>query len=435
MSTQASPSPSSLTAGAAKPGAAGLRLAGAPGETLPASPAWIAMGFRPFFLLAALGAIALITLWLHALWTGGNPSQGLLTPYDWHAHEMLFGFAMAVIAGFLLTAARNWTGLNTLHGYPLLALALLWVAGRVAMAGALGDSPWLTAALVVGFQLALLAAVGHVLLRARSRRNYGIFAMLAVWVLAAMVVHAQALGALPGAARPALFAALHVVILLIVVMGGRVVPMFTRNATGVATIAGRPLADRWATGLAIAVAATAVLWAALPNAAWLQGTPARAVLGAVCLASAVAQAFRMRTWGVRAAMRVPLVAILHGGFVWLAVGHALLGVAIIAPTLMAASVALHALTIGCLGTITLGMMARVTLGHSGRSLHVGALGVVAFVAINLAVCARLTALIVPARHWRTTWAVAAALFALAFALYLVANAKALLTRRADGKPG
>lgn len=393
------------------------------------------MGFRPFFLLAALGAIALIALWLYALWTGRHPGGGGLTPYDWHAHEMLFGFAMAVIAGFLLTAARNWTGLNTLHGYPLLALALLWVAGRLAMAGALGGSAWLAAALVVGFQLALLAAVGHVLVRARSHRNYGIFAMLTVWVLAALLVHAQAVGALPGAARPALLAALHVVILLIVVMGGRVVPMFTRNATGVATIAGNPLADRWATGLAIAVAATALLLAALPHAAWLQGTPARAVLGTICLASAVAQGWRMRTWGLRAAMRVPLVAILHGGFVWLAVGHALLGVAIIAPTLLASSVALHALTIGCLGAITLGMMARVTLGHSGRPLHVNAIGIAAFIAINFAVVARLAALLVPARHWRTTWAVAAALFALAFALYLVANARALLTRRADGKPG
>lgn len=390
------------------------------------APTWLAMGFRPFFLGAAVFATLTSTQWIHVLAVGRAPLPTLPAPL-WHAHEMVFGFTMAVVAGFLLTAARNWTGLDTAHGRGLLGLAALWAAGRVGASGLLPIPLVGSAALSVAFPLLLAGVVGRVLYLSGSRRNYGVVVVLGGLALASAAVWAEALGLAAGLARPALYAALHGMVLLIVVIGGRVVPLFTRNRVGDTAIGNVPTVDR-----AALAAASAVALFAGPAAAGLPGAPTALALSAAV--SAPLQLWRMRTWGTRRAAPIPMVAVLHAGYAWIGVGHALLAAALLVPSL-SPTVALHALTLGAIGTMTLGMMARVTLGHTGRTIEDHPLTTYAFALMQLAAFARLAAFVVPSWVLVWTWWAAGAAWVAAFALYLARSGRALLSPRPDGRAG
>ncbi len=408
-----------------------LRMQGAPrkDEALRKSPTWLAMGFRPFFLCAALFACIATALWLHALASGRDPGGGYIAMNYWHAHEMLHGFVMAVVAGFLLTASRNWTGRNTAHGYALLGLVLLWALGRVLMSGRTGLPNPLVAACVVAFPLALAAVVGRVIVGAGSRRNYGIVVILLAVAGSSLFVHLDALGVTPGATRPALYGGLHLIVLLTVVIGGRIIPLFTRNRCSDDSIRSWPAVDRAALILAaLVVPASVIAW--LPGA----GDAAFRAYGGLAFLSGCTQLLRMRWWGTRSAIRVPMLAILHAGYLWIAIGQLLVGVASVRAELPH-SLALHALTIGAIGGLIVGMMARVTIGHTGRTIQAGTAARVAFVSINLAVAARLCAALVPATQVRITWYVSGGLFALSLAAYLVGALPLLLSARPDGRPG
>ncbi|HLV60526.1 MAG TPA: NnrS family protein [Fredinandcohnia sp.] len=387
-------------------------------------PVWMAMGFRPFFLAAALFGIGVTLYWVHAVTTGGNPGAGHLPPFLWHAHEMIFGYAFAVIAGFLLTAARNWTGQNTAHGPALLGLVALWLLGRLAMAGVFGASRIVPGVLGVAFPLALGIAVARPIFRTRSQRNYKVVAVVVLLALAAAAVHFGD----PGVQRGAIHGALHLVILLHVVVGGRVIPLFTRNRTGNQAIRNRPALDRAALAAAFAVALLAVPVALRPDHAL---APA---LGAAAFLSGALQLVRMGTWGTRSALRIPLLFVLHFGYAWIGIGQILYALAQWTGAI-AESVALHALTIGVIGTMTVGMMSRVTLGHTGRPIQDSVLTVAAFSAMAVAVFARMAALVVPPARIPITWMVSGTFFALALLLYLLLAWKPLTTPRPDGRPG
>ena len=390
------------------------------------SPVWLAMGFRPFFLGASLFAVLVTVLWLHSLASGASPAEGYLRPAWWHAHEMVFGLALAVVAGFLLTAVRNWTGENTLHGYPLLGLLLLWAAGR-ALTPLPIPGPAI-AAVNVAFPAALALVLGRIIVRSGKRRNYGIVVVLVALTIASLLVHLEANGVLEGVSRAGLYGAVHLVVLLNVVVGGRIIPLFTRNGTGAET-SKVPTVDRAALTAAAAVAALATTHAALPGSVGV----GRA-LGALAALSGALQLLRMRTWGVAAGLRVPMLAVLHVGYAWIGVGQLLLAVAVLT-TAVTATVALHALTIGVIGTMTVGMMGRVTLGHTGRSIRATWPLTAAFVAMSFAVLARLAEAVVPAAWAREAWFVSGALFALAYLLYLAIAVRPLTARRPDGRPG
>lgn len=393
-------------------------------EALRRAPIWLAMGFRPFFLGAALFGAAITLFWVHAVRAGASPGGGHLPPFLWHAHEMIFGYAMAVVAGFLLTAARNWTGRNTAHGYPLLGLLMVWLLGRLAMAGALGDSGLLRAALAVGFPLLLAVAVARPILQAKSRRNLIVVAVLGLLALAALGAH---LGN-PGVQRGAIYGALHLIILLHVVIGGRVIPLFTRNRTGNQAVRNRPRLDRLAIGTALLVAILAVPVAMRPGhflTPWL---------GTAALASGALQLVRMGTWGSRSALRIPLLAVLHFGYFWLGAGQILLALSLFTSAI-AQTVALHALTIGVIGTMTVGMMTRVTLGHTGRKIQDSWVTAAAFSAMAISVLARLAATVLPAKGIPLTWMISGSFFSLALVFYLVLAWRPLTTPRPDGKPG
>jgi uncharacterized protein involved in response to NO len=383
----------------------------------------LAKGFRPFFLLAALYATVMVPLWL-AILTSKIAPDSYLPPMIWHAHEMMWGFVSAVIAGFLLTAVGNWTQRETASGAPLAGLAVLWLVGRLAMlfAGALPRG--VPALLDLAFLPTLAWVLARPLVAAKNRRNFVMLAIVTTLFAANLVIHLDALGWLPsGSAHLATLLSLDLVLLLILLIGGRIFPMFTRNRTGVQSIRNVPWLDR------LCVAAMTGLL--IVDAIMAQGGRLGAsVAGLVGLLAAA----RALHWGTRHSMRDPLLWVLHAGYGWLVVGLLLRGCSVLvgAPP---ASVAIHALTVGAIGTLTLGMMARVSLGHTGRMLVAPDSMKVAFVAINLAALSRvLVPWFVPERYVAGI-VTAGVLWVLAFALFLVAYGKMLCLHRIDGNPG
>lgn len=377
-------------------------------------------GFRPFFLLASVYAASSLLFWLLVL-TGRAHSDPYLFPIEWHAHEMIFGFTVAVLAGFLLTAIANWTSFATPKGKWLAALAGLWLLGRVAMWGA-SELPRFTAAAVdLAFLPALIVACGRPLFAAKNRRNYAFLGVLGALFLANAAMHASALGySSRASARTALLVAVDLLAMPLSIVSGRVVPMFTRNSLGESWIQGQPKLELAA---ALGLAALVVLdLGAAPSA--LVGITS-ALVGALLL-------LRMRGWGSLRSFRDPLLWVLHAGSLWLAVAVLLRALSAVMP--LSPSLHLHAMTAGALGTLTLGMMARVALGHSGRALVAPSPVRFGFVAVTIAALLRVFGpLAAPGALW--PFVTAGALWSAAFALYFVAYAPALIRPRVDGRPG
>ena len=392
-----------------------------PGLVSRPRPTIAAKGFRPFFLLSAAFAALIVPLWLLILAGALRPQDYLPAPI-WHAHEMVFGFAVGVIAGFLLTAVSNWTGRNTAVGTPLLALAALWIAGRLAMLFPSLLHPVPSALVDLAFLPALAIAIGRPLVATRNRRNFVMIALLGALFLADAAVHADALGLWPGVARHATLVAVDVVVLVILLVTGRVMPAFTRNATGVSTIASVPALD---VATVVAMAALTIIDVAAPDSS-------AAAMGA----AAVAVLAIARAWGWRTtrALRHPLLWILHVGYAWVPAGLLLRAVATFVPA-VPASAATHALTVGAIGSLTLGMMARVALGHTGRPLVASRAVVVAFVAITASAVTRVLAPLVAPGSYLAALDVAGALWTAAFAIYVVKYTPILCSPRVDGRPG
>jgi uncharacterized protein involved in response to NO len=396
--------------------------AGLPEPTSRPKLAVAAKGFRPFFLLAAAFASAVIPLWILVL-AGRAPPNGYLAPSIWHAHEMIFGFAAAVMAGFLLTAVGNWTKRETLVGLPLLALAALWVAGRFAVSYEGTFLRGTRALLDLAFLPVLTIVLARPLVAARDRHNLIVPAVLVALFAANLVVHLEALGVLAaGSGRHACLVAVDIVVFVILAIAGRVFPTFTRNGTGVETIRSYPTLE------VLTLAAMAVL--AMLDAVVPESLAAAAASGAVGVVAAA------RAWGWRTARvaRHPLLWILHVGYAWVPLGLLLRAAAAFYPALPA-SLATHALTVGAIGSLTLGMMARVSLGHSGRPLVAPPAMIWAFAAVTLAACARVFGPLLFPGAYLLTLVVAGALWTAAFLLYLVAYAPILARPRVDGRAG
>jgi uncharacterized protein involved in response to NO len=381
-----------------------------------------ANGFRPFFLLAAAFASLIIPIWILVV-MGVLPSSVYLDPATWHAHEMVFGFAAAVIAGFLLTAVANWTQRETLVGAPLLALAAMWVLGRVAMILASALPRGLPALVDLAFLPALIIALARPLIAAKSRRNFVMLAVVGALFAANVVVHLDALHVIAiGSGRRACSIGIDVVLLVILIIAGRVFPMFTRNATGVTSIRSNPVLD------AFTIAGMATLTVAdvfVPESA---GVGAGAgIVGVLALV-------RAAHWGMRHTARQPLLWILHAGYGWVPVGLLLRALAHVTST-VSGSLATHALTVGAIGSLTLGMMARVALGHTGRSLVASKPIAAAFVAITAAAFARAIVPLFAPNLYSVGLLVAACLWTVAFLLYLMVYIPILAAPRVDGQPG
>lgn len=371
------------------------------------------LGYRPFYLLAATLAMLSVPLW--ALQFSGVLAHAVLRGSQWHAHEMVFGYALAVVIGFLFTAGRNWSGQATPTGRPLMALAALWVLARVLVL-----SPWLWASLVVNLAVPWAAAWGlwRALGAARNRRNYFFVGLLIAMGLASAAVHLGQAGLLR---LPGVYLGLDLVLFMIAVMAGRVVPMFSNNGVPGMQATRVPLLEKSVLGSVLLLLALDLLG--------LEGWPL------VLLASAAAclHAARMALWQSWKSWRNPLVAVLHLAYAWLPV-HLLLRAAA-AMGWVPQGLATHALTVGVVGLITLGMMTRTALGHTGQPLQAGRIEIAAYFCVLLAALTRVfLPLLAP---WQLMLAVqsSAALWSLGFALYLWRYAPMLTRPRADGMPG
>ncbi|MCA9632617.1 MAG: NnrS family protein [Myxococcales bacterium] len=369
-------------------------------------------GFRVFFALASLHAALFVPAWVLMV-TGFLPMTA--SGMSWHGHEMLFGFAVAVIAGFLLTAASNWTGRETARGVFLGSLAGVWLLGRAAPFVLPGG---LAAAVDLAFLPLVMLALGRAIVPTRNRRNYGFLGLLALLELLSALHHAGGLGWLPGWERKAQLLAVDVIAIIICVMTARVLPMFTRNATGF-DVKRRPLAER-----AALVGLGAVLALGVADA------PAWAVSSVAGL-TALALVVRSWGWGFRASLGTPLLWVLHLGNAFLALSLALRAV----PSLASSQIALHAFTLGCLAMLCLGMMARVSLGHTGRALAPSGAVEVSFWLLLVSVGARVVAPWLLPAFYRGQLLVAGVAWSLAFGVFLVASLPMWLRARVDGKPG
>jgi uncharacterized protein involved in response to NO len=386
----------------------------APGAPLPF--ALFELGFRPFYLLASVFSALSVLAWA-AQYSGWLPAPYLQGPL-WHGHEMLFGFALAVVAGFLLTAVRAWTGQPTPVGAPLMALAALWAAGRILVL-----TPWSTAAAAVtaAFPVALAAAIAEPLLRAKNARNFIFVGLLVLMAALVATLHLalQGFSVLPP--RLALILALDVMLFIMAVMGGRVIPMFTNNGVPGAGAARHPLVEKLALG--------AVLALFLVDLFQLQAF----IVGRIALIAVVAHAARLALWRGWRTLSTPLVWVLHAAYAWIVVHLALRALA--AMGWVGESFAIHALTVGAIGGLTLGMMTRTARGHTARPLVADGYEQACFLLINLAALVRVFGGMASSSSYLASIQVSGVLWAAAFGLYAVRYWPILTRPRLDGKPG
>ena len=374
------------------------------------------LGFRPFYLLAGIFGAASIALWA-AQFSGALGSTYLPGPV-WHAHEMLFGFALAVIVGFLFTAGRNWSGRPTPRGAPLAALAALWLVARCV---ALTPYGWIGA--VVGPAFAFAAAIGLAipLHAAGNRRNYVFVALLAALALLDLVFHLAVLGVIEVPAFLGVRLGLDIVLFVMVLMSGRVVPMFTNNAIPGAGAERRPRLEASAIGAIVVLAAA--------DLAGVEG----AALAAIAFAAAAVHAVRWAFWRPWKTLRTPIVWILHVATLWITIHLALRGAAALG--WIASTAASHALTVGALGGLVLGMMTRTSRGHTARPLRADAFDVTSYALVALAAIVRVVVPIVLPAATLTAIVCSAALWSAAFAIFSVRSWPVLTRPRLDRAPG
>jgi uncharacterized protein involved in response to NO len=377
-------------------------------------------GFRPFFLAAALWAPASLAIWVLAVADGTAPPTALPLP-AWHPHELLFGYTGAVVAGFLLTAVPNWTGRLPVRGIPLLVLCLVWLAARLAglIGGAL--SPWPAVMLDTGFWLMLVAAMGREIVAGRNWRNLPVLALAVLLGTACLLSQLETFGFGSGPVGRRL--GLAVVWVLIGMIGGRVVPSFTRNWLAKRAAPALPAPFGRLDRLTLAVLPAALgAWVVLPD-----GAPAGVLL---TLAGAVTL-LRLARWQGLATTAEPLVTILHLGYAWLGAGLVLLGLGILLPDSVGRLATLHALSAGAIGTMTLAIMTRATLGHTGRDLTADRITLVLFGLVQAGALVRVFAPVLPAAY-QDVLALAGAMWGAAFLLFLWRYGPMLLGPRATG---
>jgi uncharacterized protein involved in response to NO len=375
------------------------------------------LGFRPFYLLAASFAALSIPLWIARYFGLADflPHADL----NWHMHEMVYGFAIAVIIGFLFTAGRNWTGLWTPRRGHLAALAGVWLAGRLAM---LLTPPLLAAAVDLLFLPLAAYPMYRVLQRSGSKRNMFLIGLLGLLTAINLVFHASVLGWLPFSTVAPIQAAILVVVMIESVIGGRVIPGFTANMVqGV-----KPVTDAKRDRISIALTAFAAL-------AWIAQLPGPLV-AALAFSAACAQATRLAGWKPHVTLSNPMLWILHLSFAWIPAGFFLMALA--ALKLVSPSAAFHVLTIGSMAGMILGMITRTALGHTGRPLQAGRGELFMYLLIQVGVIARFAAATAGAADLRPTLLLlAAASWSAAFVLYVAVYAPYLWRARIDGREG
>jgi len=384
-------------------------------------PAILSRGFRPFFLLAAIQAPIALLLWL-AMQVDSVSSPGPWAGHIWHGHEMVFGYICAVLGGFLLTAVPEWVP-GTRSSAPTLAgFVLLWLAGRVVMAIP-GLLPMGVVAAVDTAFLPLLALnAGVTLVKRKQWRHFVVLIPILLLAATNIVTHLAVSGVVDLYAGDVLRVSIGLVTVLIVIIGGRIIPSFTQTAL---RRDGKPLklpSRPWLEPASIvSVAALALSDAVFPDSI---GS------GVIALFAAVAVALRLAGWGALHTGRHPILWILHAGYGALAVGFALKGLAVFIPDLPA-DAGLHMVSAGAIAMVTFAMMTRVSLGHTGRALRVHGLIVGAYGLLMAGAVLRVVGPLLPERAYMGAVHVAGGFWSLAFVFFVVIYAPILFKRRSD----
>lgn len=386
-------------------------------------PAVLSHGYRPFFFLAALFAGVALPAWLLAFAHGislGRVGNAL----GWHAHEMLYGYLSAVLAGFLMTAIPNWTGRLPVSGWPLALFVVLWLAGRIAMlcgGDGPGSAPFRAADAL--FLVALAAFVWREVMSGKNWRNLPVCGLVSLFAAGNILWHLEAVW-LP-LAGGSMRLGLGMAVMLMALIGGRIIPSFTTNW----------LKKRKAIHLPAPFAGydKAVLaWTALVVVAWIFVPDARAT-GLAFVVTGVLHVVRLARWRGWETAAEPLLLVLHVAYLWLPVAFVLMGVAVLAPSSIDATTALHALTAGAVGLLTVAVMTRASLGHSGRELTAGVGTTAIYVLIWVAAVLRVSAPYLGIDYVLAV-SVAGGLWAIGFGLFAALYAPVLLgPRRAPGR--
>ncbi|MGD8311831.1 MAG: NnrS family protein [Gammaproteobacteria bacterium] len=381
------------------------------------------LGFRPFFAGAGLFSIASVLIWLGVYVLDWPWRVQAMPAVIWHGHEMIFGYGMAVVAGFLLTAVKNWTGVQTLHGLPLLLLFLLWLAARILLlGGAAVPLEWAAAADCL-FDLLLLIAIACPVFRVRQFRQAGILAKVALLLFSNMAFYAGMLNILPGAVRPALYSGVYLILALIFVMSRRVLPFFIeRGLEHPVSLKNSKRID--AAGLFVFLG----FWIADVL------TPDSRLVGLLAGVLCVLHAIRLGGWYAAGIMQRPLLWVLYLAYAVIVAGFALK--AAVVPAGVSPALALHAFTYGGIGLFTLGMMARVTLGHTGRNiLDPPPVSAWIFGALLAGTVLRVLLPLVDPQHYTLWIALSQLLWLAVFSAFLAVYLPMLVRPRVDGQFG
>lgn len=397
----------------------------------PSFEALFSYGFRPFFLGAAIYAVALMLLWITWIVTSASGSGAFQlpitgSPYAWHAHEFVFGFAMAAIAGFLLTAVPNWTGALPLSGAPLIGLFLLWLFGRLAMLVS-GILPvWFAAAVDLAFIPALGGVAARQLFVKPAARNVVLLAILLVLALVNLAFHLATAGWLLWEPAAVVRTGLLAISIVIAIIGGRIIPAFTHNWLHLnrATSA-MPRRINWLDRASIV---SLVMFAALQA---LPAVPPPLTACVALLASAFngARLFLWRGWSTRSE---PIVFILHLGYAWIVAGL-LLSAASAWADAVPISLASHAFGTGAAGTMILAVMTRASLGHTGRPIIAPRAIVWAYVLVFLSAGIRVACPLFAPQHSALVLCAAASAWIASFALFAIVYTPLLTTPRVPMK--
>lgn len=375
-----------------------------------------ALGFRPFFLLGLVGGTVALILWVSVFAGWGA------WPIDlyWHAHEMIHGFAVAIIIGFLYTASQNWTGVRGVHGRPLMALALLWLAGRIAL---LIPTTHLGLVALVDLAFLPLAAgfLARYLVRAGQGHNLIFLVVLALLWVGNLAYHAERLHLSKNLMRPALYFSAHLISVMILVIAGRVVPFFTERAITGYTRRKAPALDR------------SIIVSALLFTIAYAGTEASLLSAALAFATAILALTRFALWVDARIARIPILWILYAAYAWAIVGFILTGLSTFG--LVLPSAALHAFTAGAMGAAIIGMVSRVSLGHTGRPIHANRPILIAYVLVLIGGAMRVFGPILVPKAYVTLIVTAGLVWSGALILLLTQIASILVSPRPDGKEG
>jgi uncharacterized protein involved in response to NO len=337
-----------------------------------AGPALFSFGFRPFFLAGATWAAVGVLLWLFQ-YLGAITLPTAMAPLDWHIHEMLYGYVPAIVAGFLLTAIPNWTGRLPVNGWPLAALASLWLAGRLATLFSLHGGGWTAALVDLAFLACFIGVAMREIVAGKNWRNLRVLAVLGILFAGNAVFHFEAIEY--GQADYGVRIGIAAAITLIMLVGGRIVPSFTSNWIKRQNPGRLPQSFSRYDAASLAVAATAlVCWVLAPE---------QAFVGVVLILAGVQQFIRLARWAGDRAVADRLVLMLHIGYSFVPLGFLLVGASILWPNDVPASAGLHAWTVGAIGTMTLAVMTRASLGHTGQPLAASAAtqGIYAFILV------------------------------------------------------